>query len=494
MPGLHRPEFLPRLLCLALAASLTACAVGPDYQRPAPPEGAVAPSYREGGNWKAATPSSVDPTQPWWTAFGDPRLDALVAEANAANQDIRVAEAQYREAQALVQNAQAAWYPTVGVNVAGSRARSRSAPGPTTLGNGHAWSLNAAWEPDLWGRVRRAVEGASDTAQASEADLAAAHLTVQAAVVNDYIQLRVADAQQKLYERTLEAYRKSLQITQSQYRAGIVTRGDVALANTTLQDAQAQAIDTDLTRRQLEHAIAVLLGKTPSQFSLPPDALALRLPQVPVGVPSELLERRPDIAGAERRAASANAGIGLAQSAYYPTLALTASGGFSGAGLVSWAAAPDKVWALGAAVAGTLFDGGQRSAQVAQARAAFDASAAQYRKTVLAGFQEVEDNLAALDLLAREREAQDQAVTSARDAERVSLSQYRAGTTTYLSVVTAQALALTNERSSLELQGRQFAASVALVKAVGGGWNADQLQTRDAASPQATDKTASAGK
>jgi len=475
-----------RILCFALAASLTACAVGPDYRRPALPEGAAAPAFKEGGNWKAATPGEVDAAQPWWTGFGDKRLDALVEVAGRANQDIRIAEAQYREAQALVQNARSGWYPTLGVDASISRARSRTSTGPTTLGNAHAWSLQASWEPDLWGRVRRAVEGASDSAQASEADLAAARLAVQAELANDYIQLRVADAQQKLFERTLEAFRKSLQITQSQFRAGIVTRGDVELANTTLQAAQAQAIDTDLTRRQLEHAIAVLLGKTPSTFSLPPDELALTLPQVPVGLPSELLERRPDIAGAERRVASANAGIGVAQAAYYPTLSLTAGGGFSGAGLGSWLAAPDKVWALGAALAGTLLDGGLRSAQVAQARAVFDASAAQYRKTVLGGFQEVEDNLAALDLLAQERDAQDQAAASARTAERVALSQYRAGTTTYLSVVTAQALALTNERTALQLQGRQFAAGVALVKAVGGGWNASQLQ--------ASGNTASAGK
>jgi len=490
-PSGWSPGLLPRvggmrILCLALAVSLAACAAGPDYQRPALPEGAAAPAFKEDGGWKTAAPGSADSAQPWWIAFGDPRLDALVAEAVSANQDIRIAEAQYREAQALVQNAQSAWYPTLGAGASVSRARSQTPSGSTTLGNAHAWSLQASWEPDLWGRVRRAVEGASDSAQGSEADLAAARLAVQAELANDYIQLRVADAQQKLYQRTLEAYRKSLQITQSQYRAGVVTRSDVELANTTLQSAQAQATDTELTRRQLEHAIAVLLGKTPSSFSLPPDDLALTLPQVPVGLPSELLERRPDIAGAERRAASANAGIGFAQAAYYPTLSLTASGGFSGAGLGRWLAAPDKVWALGAALAGTLLDGGLRSAQVAQARAVFDASAAQYRKTVLAGFQEVEDNLAALALLAQERDAQDQAVRSARAAERVTLSQYRAGTTTYLSVVTAQALALTNERTALQLQGRQFAASVALVKAVGGGWNASQLQ--------ASASTASAGK
>ncbi len=494
MRALHPPEFLPRLLALAMAASLGACAVGPDYQRPSAPEGVSAPAFKEGGQWKTATPASADSAKPWWSAFGDSRLDALVEEANRANQDVQVAEAQYRQAQALVQNARSDFFPTLGANASVDRQRGKNAFGVSTLGNSHAWSLDASWEPDLWGRVRRGVENASDNAQASDADLAAARLAVQASVVSDYIQLRVADAQQKLFERTLEAFRKSLKITQSQYRAGVVTRGDVELANTTLQAAQAQAVDNDLTRRQLEHAIAVLLGKTPSQFSIAQDEFALRLPEVPVGVPSELLERRPDIAGAERRAAAANAGIGVAQAAYYPSLSLTASGGFGGAGLGPWLAAPDKVWALGFALAGTLLDGGARSAQVAQARAAFDASAAQYRKTVLGGFQEVEDNLAALELLARERESQDLAVKSAREAERVALSQYRAGTTTFLSVVTAQSLALTNERTALDLQGRQFAASVALVKAVGGGWNAARLQVSAGASPAEPDKTASAGK
>ncbi|MDM0080164.1 efflux transporter outer membrane subunit [Variovorax sp. J31P179] len=474
-----------RILCLALAASLAGCAVGPDYRRPSLPEGVSAPAFKESGAWKTAAPATVDAAHPWWTGFDDPRLDALIEEANGANQSLRLAEAQYREAQALVQNAQAGWAPTLGLDLSGQRARSQNSTGATVEGNTHAWSLQAAWEPDLWGRVRRAVEGAADSAQASDADLAAARLAVQAAVANDYIQLRMTDAQQRLYDRTIEAYRKSLQITRSQYRAGVVTRADVDLADTTLQSTQALALDTQLTRRQLEHAIAVLLGKTPSQFSIAADDSLPSLPAVPMAVPSELLERRPDIAGAERRAASANAGIGYAQAAYYPSLSLSAAGGFAGAGFGNWFAAPGKVWALGAAVAQNLFDGGQRNAQVAQARATFDASSASYRQTVLAGFQEVEDNLAALDLLAQERQVQDGAVASARNAERVSLSQFRAGATTYLAVIASQTLALNNERTALQLQSRQFAAQVALFKALGGGWDASQLQASADASPAA---------
>ncbi len=325
-----------RILCLALAVSLTACAVGPDYQRPSLPEGVDAPAFKESGDWKPATPASVDATQPWWTAFGDVRLNALVEEADHANQDIRVAEAQYREAQALVQNAQSAWSPTLGGGASVSRARSLNRRRPDPVGNSHSWALQAGWEPDLWGRARRGVEGASDSAQAGDADLAAARLAIQAEVVNDYILLRVADAQQQFFTRTVEAYQKSLQITQSQYRVGVATRADVELANTTLQSTQAQAIDIEIARRQAEHAIAVLLGKTPSQLSIPPDALALTQPPVPTVLPSELLERRPVIAAAERRVASANAGIGFAQAAYYPTLSLCAAGGFAGAGFGNW--------------------------------------------------------------------------------------------------------------------------------------------------------------
>ncbi|HEY2256850.1 MAG TPA: efflux transporter outer membrane subunit [Variovorax sp.] len=477
-----------------MAASLTACAVGPDYkQPPSVAQGASAPQFKDAGAWTAAVPGTVDAQVPWWKGFGDPRLDALVEQADQANQSIQLADANYRQAQALVQNAASNWYPTVGVAASAARSRTDTL-GEYKVGNSHSWALTASWEADLWGRVRRQVEGASDTAQASESDLAAARLTVQASVANDYLQLRMLDAQQDLFDRTVEAYKKSLQITQSQFRVGTATRADVDLANTTLQQTQAQAIDNQLTRKQLEHAIAVLVGKTPSEFSIAADGSIPSLPQVPVGLPSELLQRRPDIAGAERRVASANAGIGFAQSAYYPTLSLTGSGGVLGAGLGNWFYTPDKVWALGAAVAGTLFDGGQRSAQVAQARAVFDGSAANYRQTVLNGFQEVEDNLAALNLLAQERNVQDGAVRSAQNAERVTLNQFRAGTTTYLSVITAQALALNNERTALQLQSRQFAANVALVKAVGGGWDASQLQASTDASPRATDTTPSTDK
>ncbi|WP_198971328.1 efflux transporter outer membrane subunit [Xylophilus sp. ASV27] len=471
---LHSSHFLARgALAGSLAAALAGCAVGPDYVRPAPPAGATLPAFKEEGPWRAATPSTIDANGAWWRLYGDPQLDALVEQAMRANQTVRQAEAQYRAAQALVQGAQSAFYPDLGLNASENRARTNTTG--SVLRSTHASSLAASWEPDLWGRVRRSVEQAGDGAQASAADLAGARLTIQAALASSYFQLRVDDQLKDLYARTIEGYRKTLQLTQSQHRAGIVTRADVASARATLAAAEAQALDVNLSRQQLEHAIALLLGKTPAEFSLAPAPIIARLPAVPVGLPSELLQRRPDIAGAERRMAAANAAIGVAQAAWYPSLSLGASAGFMGAGLGPLFSVPDRVWALGATLAATLFDGGLRRAQSAQARAGFDAAAAAYRQTVLAGFQEVEDNLAALRELEKERDRQEEAVQSSREAERMLLAQYRAGTTPYTTVITAQATRLATERTAMQLAARQFTASVTLVKAVGGGWDAEQL-------------------
>jgi NodT family efflux transporter outer membrane factor (OMF) lipoprotein len=489
-----RPVRRGRGSALALAVALTlgaaGCAVGPDYQRPTPPPGADAPAFKESGLWTPAAPAQIDAQAGWWHAYGDSQLDALVEQANQANQTLAQAEAQYRQAQALVQGARAAFYPTVGLGASGARGRSITS-GVASEGDSHAWSLQASWEPDLWGGIRRQVEAAGDSAQASAADLAAARLTVQAAVVNNYIQLRLDDEQQALYARTIDDYRKSLALTQAQHRAGVATGGDVALAQNTLASAQAEAVDLDLTRRQLEHALAVLLGKTPADFTLPVAPLKAALPATPAGLPSQLLERRPDIAAAERRVAAANAQIGVAQATYYPNLTLSANGGYQGGGFGPWFLTPGRVWALGAALAGTLFDGGARSAQVEQARAALDAAAASYRQTVLGGFQEVEDNLAALGDLAHERVAEDEAARAAHVSARVFLAQYRAGTVPYTSVVTAQTLALTADRTVLQLRARQYAASVGLITAIGGGWNASQLAHVGGASPLPLD-TASA--
>ncbi len=456
------------LSAAALAvALLSGCAAGPDYVRPQLDAPAA---FKESGPWKSAQPQQVDSQHPWWTLYGDATLDTLMVQANQANQNIALAQAQYRQASALAEAAHAGFFPTAGVTASGGRARSNSSGvkvgDPLTLG------LTASWEPDLWGSVRRAVEAGDFASQASAADLAAARLSVQSALAQAYFQLRTTDAQAALYQRTVDGYRKALALVQHQQEAGVALRSDVALAQTQLESADAQRIELQLQRAQLEHALAVLLGQPPSSFGLAPrdEPMAL-VPATPAGVPSELLERRPDVAAAERRAAQANANIGVARAAYFPRIILSGADGRASAGLTNLFSAPARVWSLGAALAGTLFDGGLRQAQDARAMAAYDGAVAQYRQTVLLGFQEVEDNLAALRVLSAESVVQERAVQAAQLSERLALSQYRAGTVNYLAVVTAQALALTNQRAAVQLLGRQLSASVTLVKATGGGWN-----------------------
>jgi NodT family efflux transporter outer membrane factor (OMF) lipoprotein len=456
------------LLPLGVTASLCGCAVGPDYVRPTM---TVPQSYKENGAWKMAEPKEVDTKDNWWEYYGDPTLNQLVTQANLANQNILQAEAQYRAATALVDTARAAYYPTVSASVGDNRGRSTDSN--LQLVNSRAATLNVSWEADLWGSIRRSVEAGTANAQASAADLAAARLTIQATLVQNYIQLRITDQLKALFTDTLTAYEKSLRLTQSQFSVGVVTRADVALAETTLKSAQAQAIDLDVQRTQLEHAIAILMGKAPAEFNLANTPLAVKMPVVPVGLPSVLLERRPDIAAAERRVAAANANIGVAKAAYFPALLL--GGSATNPSIPQLLNSPPMLWSLGATLAGTIFDGGARAAQSAQAIANYDAAVAQYKQTVLNGFQEVEDNVAALRILDQETGAQNDAAKAARDAERITMSQYQAGTANFVTVTTAQTLALTNERAAVQLLGRQFAASVSLVEAIGGGWTSAQL-------------------
>ena len=460
--------------CTAIALLLLAgCAVGPDYQRPAALADAGPLAFKENSAWKSAQPAAVDLTETWWTVYGDARLNQLVAQANESNQSLAQAQAQYRQAQALVPAAQAANMPTLGLAASEGRGLAFTQGAPA-LGNSHNWSFQAGWEPDLWGRVNRSVEAASANAQASDYDLGAARLAVQATLVNDYLQLRMVDSQSELFAQLIGGYGKALQITQSQKRLGVASPMDVELANATLKAAQAQATDLALTREQLEHAIAVLTGSIPARFSiapLPPGSTSPRLPTVPATLASDLLERRPDIAAAERRVAAANANIGVARAAWFPRLQLSSSYGNAGPSLGDWFLTPYQAWALGGTLAGTLFDGGLRTAQGEQVRAAFDAAAAAYRQTVLSGIQEVEDNLSAMAELQHEWEFQNAAVQSSRVAERAILSQYRAGTAPYTAVVTVQASRLANERVALQVQARLFTAAVALIKAIGGGWH-----------------------
>ena len=341
--------------------------------------------------------------------------------------------------------------------------------------NSYNVAIDINWEIDLWGGVRRGVESSTATAQASAADLAAATLSAQALLAQDYLLLRVQDAQIELLNDTVAGYEKSLQLTRNQYAAGIVARGDVAQAEAQLKSTQAQVFDARISRAQLEHAIAVLVGKPPSELAIAPRPLAARFPAIPVALPSELLERRPDVAAAERRAAAANAQIGVAQAAFFPSLSLSAGGGFQSSAIGNLLSLPSRYWALGPALAQTLFDAGLRSAQKAQAVATYDETVANYRSTVLTAFQEVEDNLAALALLEQEAAVQDDAVKAARESAAIATNQYKAGTASYLAVVVLQAAALNNERSALAILARRLTASVGLIKAVGGGWNADSL-------------------
>lgn len=469
------------LAIAALAAAMAACTSGPDYVRPAFEFPA---SYREAGPWKQAEPRPAAAGTAWWQVFGDEDLDRLESQASAANLTIAQLEAAYRQARALVAQARAALWPTVSLNGSATRSRAHVPGEGVVLGNAFSLDANASWQPDLWGGVRRSVEAAGDSAQASAYDVAGARLSVQAELAQDYLALRVLDVERDLFAVNVAAYARALQLTQSQYRAGTTLRSDVALAEAQLESTRAQATDLDGTRAQLEHAIATLIGVPASSFSLPPRpttlaALRAIVPVIPTGLPSELLERRPDIAAAERRAAAANANIGVAQAAFYPQLLLTGSAGGAAATLSGLFDTPGRVWSLGAAVAQTVFDAGLRSARRDQAVAAFDQSAAVYKATVLSGLQQVEDNLALLRILDIEAGQQETAVRAAQLAERSVLLQYRAGTALYLAVITAQNLSLTNQRTATQIVGRELAAAVTLVTALGGGWSTAQPAVAD---------------
>jgi NodT family efflux transporter outer membrane factor (OMF) lipoprotein len=459
---------------------LIACTVGPDYIRPTTE---IPGAYKEMESWKVAQPKDHLTRGAWWEIFNDSQLNALEEQANISNQSVMVAEAQFRQARALVQAARAAYFPTVTVGASFTRSRRSSNIGGVTGTTGTSSTAfsdylllaDASWEPDLWGRVRRTVETSKVSAQASAADLESTRLLVQAELAQDYFLLRVLDGQKQLLDETVVAFQKSLELTQNRYVAGVASKGDVLQAETQLKTTQAQAIDIGVQRAQLEHAIAVLVGKPASLFSIPVAPLTTVPPAVPVGVPSRLLERRPDIAGAERRAAAANAQIGVAVAAYYPNVTLSASGGFEGSSLSKWLTWPSRFWSVGPGISETVFDGGLRRAQTTAARAAYDGTVAAYRQTVLTGFQEVEDNLAALRILDEESKMQDEAVKAARQSLAVALNQYKAGTVNYLTVIVVQAATLNSEITALGILGRRMTASVLLVKALGGGWDVSSL-------------------
>jgi NodT family efflux transporter outer membrane factor (OMF) lipoprotein len=450
---------------------LAGCAAGPDYVRPTAP---TAPAFKELAGWKQAEPRDDEPRGRWWEIYNDPALDALQDQVDVSNQTLARAAAQFRQARALVDFTRAGLFPFAAGNVSITRAKSAgssassAARGATTA---HALSLNGTWEPDVWGRVRRLVEADLAGAQASQADLEAVRLSIRSDLAQNYFQLRALDTQQQLFDDTVAAFETSLKLTRNRYDAGVVAKADVVQAEAQLKTTQAQALDVGVQRAQLEHAIALLVGRPPSDLTIPRAPFKVAPPAIPVGLPSQLLERRPDIAAAERRVAAANAQIGAAQAAYFPALTLSATAGFQSTSFAQWLSAPSRLWSLGSALAQTLFDAGARKAVNEQAVAAYDATVAAYRQTVLVSFQEVEDNLAALRILEEEALVQAEAVAASRQAVALALNQYKAGIVSYLNVITAQATALSNERAAVDILNRRLLASVGLIRALGGGWN-----------------------
>jgi len=452
---------------------LASCTVGPNYSKP---QVETPPAYKQSGDWLVARPKDDVPKGKWWEIYDDPVLNGLEEQVQVSNQSLIAAEARYRQAQAATRAARAALFPSVGATGSATRSGRGSGSGSTgnTSGGGSGTSysvlLDARWEADIWGRVRRQVEASRANEEATAADLEAARLSLQAELATDYVLLRVADTQRALIEDSLKAFRTSLTIAQNRYRAGVAAKVDVVLAESQVKSNEAQAIDLRITRAQLEHAIAVLAGKAPGDFAIEAEKFTMTGPVVPPGVPSTLLERRPDIAAAERRMAAANAQVGVAQAAYYPDLTLSGSAGFAGTKLSNLISAPNRVWSLGLDLAATLIDFGARSAAVESSRAAYDEAVANYRGTVLGAFQEVENSLASARWLGEELQVQRDAANLARENVTLTLNQYKAGTVGFLNVAIAQEQQLSNERDLYNLEGRQIGASIALIRALGGGW------------------------
>ena len=464
-----------RWLAAGALALLAACSAGPKYVRPAVD---TPGAYKEAGNWKVAQPSDDIRRDKWWEVFADAQLDALIAQIDISNQNVRLAEANFRQARTLVQQARASLFPGVTGNA--SVTRSQTAGTSTragALGNTYIGRLDASYEVDIWGRVRNTVSANVAGAQASAADLETARLLAQAELAFDYFQLRVLDQQRQLLDDTTAAFQKSLDLTRNRYAAGVAGKVDLVQAETLLKSTQAQALDIGVQRAQLEHAIAILIGKAPADFAIARQVMNIGVPAVPASLPSELLERRPDIAAAERRVAAANARIGVAKSAFFPSLTLSGAAGFQSSSLTDLLTWPSRFWAVGPAIAQSIFDAGLRRALTDQAIAVYDANVAAYRQTVLEGFQEVEDNLAALRILEDAEKVQEEATVAARQSVELTINQYKAGTVSYLNVVIVQSSWLNNERTLVGIRGRRLTAAVTLVKALGGGWSVAQLSS-----------------
>ena len=467
-----------RLFLLAPALSvalLSGCAIGPDYQRP---QTAAPLEYKQAAGWTQANPSDSLARGAWWELYGDPQLNGLVENLNSANQSVAQSEAQFRQAQALVRSARGAFLPSADLSVGKTRSSQGTGSSNSSLtssSSGIRDTLNAqvgvSWEADVWGKLRRGLEANEASAEASLADLAAMRLSQQSELVQNYLRLRVIDEQKRLLEATVEAYQRSLKMSENQYRAGISGKDAVAQAQTQLRNTQASLIDLIWQRAQFENAIAVLTGQAPAGFNLAEINNVPTLPQIPVSMPSQLLERRPDIASAERSVIAANAKIGVAKAAYYPDFSLSLSGGYSSSQYQDWISVPNRFWSVGPKISLPLFDGGQRSAEVDRNEAMYDQTVAKYRQTVLDGLREVENYMVQLKVLGDESVVQEQALASARESLRLTSNQYKAGLIAYLDVVSVQTTALSTERSVLNLLQSRLIASVKLIAALGGGWD-----------------------
>jgi NodT family efflux transporter outer membrane factor (OMF) lipoprotein len=477
-------KLLARGLSVALGAALAAaCAVGPDYHRP---QVDAAANFKEAGEWKPSEPNDVLSRGPWWKIFNDDMLDGLEAQIDISNQNVKAAEAAFEQSRALVAQARAGFWPSIaatfGVQRQGSPVVLTNAAGPTTIGTRTQTTYNAGvsamWDLDIWGRIRRTSESELASAQSSAAALAAARLSAQAELATDYFELRAQDQLQKLLDDTVEAETLSLHIAESRYKFGVAARADVVSAQTQLLGSQAQQVNAKIQRAILEHALAVLIGKQPAEFSLNSSVMRSDVPTVPAGVPSALLERRPDVAEAERKMAAANAQIGVSKAGYFPDLTLTGSDQYSTLSLSNLIRNSNRVWAVGPALAQTLFNGGLVHAQVRQARAAYEGTVDSYRQTVLTSFQQVEDEIVTLRVLEQQGVIEDETVKAAREAESLTLNQYKAGTVPYSSVITAQTTRFSAEETALQVLSSRLQASVALIEALGGGWDASMATVK----------------
>ena len=478
----EKPRRKPWLVILPamVAFQICGCTVGPNYRRPA---AEVPTAYKELGNWKEAQPNDQNLGGNWWEMFQDAQLNGLELQVNVSNQNLKAAEAQYTQARALLRYNRAAYFPTItaGANASRNRISNNKPPSLSTDGvtyNDFQIPFELSYEVDVWGRIRRTVESYREQAQASAADLATVNLSMHAQVALFYFQARVLDAEEQLLNSTVTQYQQALELIENRYAGGIASDLEVQQATTQLETTRAQAIDVGVARAQYEHAVAILIGKPPADFSLAALPLTAPPPPIPAGLPSELLERRPDIAAAERRMASANAQIGVAKAAYYPTISLGATGGFESGVITTLISGPSVLWSAGGSAVAPIFDAGRRRANMDQAIAAYDQTVANYRETVLTGFQQVEDNLAGLRILENEAQVQERAVVAAQKYLELANSRYTGGVTSYLEVTTAESAALSDELTAVNILGRRMVDAVTLVQALGGGWDRSSLPDR----------------